>query len=403
MTRAAWGLLAVVLATSSAIPYFKYQRPVTEARESGQHYAVVDEAVWQHGLANLDDLRLYAGGKEIPYASKTMWGSRETEQKTVQVLQPATLGGNTTFLLDMSGVPEYDRVTLALRTRNFVAHARVEGQDDPHGSQWAKLGTSTLFDLSEEKLGHNSTLQIPVSTYKYLRVTMDGLVKPSDIQGGTAGIERAQEAVWRDLGSEPKQTQEGKDTVLTFAVPENIPVERVLFDIDAAQGNFQREIELQSDKGLAARVGEISRIHVQRNGKKIDVDRMSLFLGVQSSGQLRAVIHNGDDAPLKIARVRLQQYERRIYFDCDAGASLQLYYGDEKLDAPVYDYAKLFQSDANAVLLQISAEKANAAYTGRPDQRPWSERHPVVLWAAILAAVGILGGLAVRSIRSTSA
>jgi len=402
MTRATWGLLAAVLATSSAVPYFKYQRPLPEARESGQHYAVVDEAVWQHALPNLDDLRLYTAGKEIPYASKTMWGSRETEQKMVQVLQPAILGGSTTFLLDMSGVSEYDRVTLALRSKNFVAHAQVEGQDDPHGRQWAKLGTSTLFDLSDEKLGHNSTLQIPVSTYKYLRVTLDGLVKPSDIQGGTAGIERAQEAVWRDLVSEPKQTQEGKDTVLTFDVPANIPVERVLFDIDATQGNFQREIELQSDNRLTARVGEISRIHVQRNGKRIDVDRMSFFVAVKSNGQLRAVIHNGDDAPLRIARVRLQQYERRIYFDCDAGASLQLYYGDEKLGAPVYDYAKLFQNDANAGLLQISAEQANAAFSGRPDERPWSERHPAVLWAAILAAVGILGGLAVRSIKSTA-
>ncbi len=403
MTRATWGLLAAVLATSPAIPYFRYQRPLTVASESGQHYSVVDEAVWQHALPNLDDLRLYAAGKEIPYAGKTMWGSRETEQKAVQILQPASLGGNTTFLVDMSGVPEYDRVTLALRTKNFVAHAQVEGQEDPHGSKWAKLGASTLFDLSDEKLGHNSTLQIPASTYKYLRVTVDGIVKPSDIQGSTAGIERAQEAVWRDLAGEPKQTQEGKDTVLTFAVPENIPVERVLFDIDATQGNFQREIELQGEKGLTTRVGEISRIHVQRNGKRIDVDGMSFFVDVRSNGHLRAVIHNGDDAPLKIARVRLQQYERRIYFDCDAGASPQLYYGDEKLDAPVYDYAKLFQTDANAGLLQIGAEQANAAYSGRPDDRPWSERHPAVLWAAIIAAVAILGGLAVRSIRSTAA
>jgi len=403
MMRAPWGLLAVVLAASPAISYFKYQRPVTAALESGQHYAVLDEAIWQHALPNLDDLRLYSTGKEIPYARKTMWDSRKTEQKKVQLFQPATLGGNTTFLLDMLGVPEYDRITLALRTKNYVAHARVEGQDDPHGSHWANLGTTTLFDLSDEKLGHNSSLQIPASTYKYLRVTMDGLVKPSDIQGGTAGIERAQEAVWRDLSSELKQSQEGKDTVLMFAIPENIPVERVMFDVDSAQGNFQREIELQSDEGSVTRVGEISRIHVQRNGKRIDVDHMSFSLAVMNNGQLRAVIHNGDDAPLRIARVRLQQYERRIYFDCDAGASLQLYYGDEKLEAPVYEYAKLFENDVNAGLIQIGAEEANAAYAGRPDERPWSERHPVVLWAAILAAVGVLGGIAVRSIRSTAA
>ena len=270
----------------------------------------------------------------------------------------------------MSGVPEYDRITLAVGTKNYVAHARVEGQDDSHGPQWANLGTTTLFDLSQEKLGHNSTLQIPVSTYNYLRVTVDGLVKPSDILGATAGIERAQEAVWRDLSSESKQTQEGKDTVLTFAVPENAPVERVMLAIDPAQGNFQREIEMQAGKEPTAGVGEISRIHMHRNGGKIDVEQTWLTLHTTSQGVLRAVIHNGDDAPLKITRARLQQYERRIYFDSDAGASVALYYGDDKLNAPVYDYAKLFQSDASAAQLQLGAEGSNAAYTRPPRRSP---------------------------------
>jgi hypothetical protein len=402
MTRTTWVLLAVLLATSPAITYFKYERQIGTPSASGQHYAVMDETAWQHALPNLDDLRLYASGKEMPYARRTMWGSRETEQKNVRLLQPGTLGGKTQFLLDMAGVSEYDRITLVLNTKNYVAHARVEGQDDSHGRQWASLGTTTLFDLSEEKLGHNSTLQIPVSTYKFLRVTVDGLVKPSDVQRVTAGIVRAQEAVWRDLSSEPKQSQEGKDTVLTFAVPENIPVERVMLAIDPAQGNFQREMEMQNDARSTTGIGEVSRIHMQRNGGKIDVDQTWLSLSATSQGHLRAVIHNGDDAPLRITRARLQQYERRIYFDCDAGASLALYYGDEKLNAPLYEYAKLFQTDVSAGQMQLGAEEVNAVYTGRPDDRPWSERHPAVLWAAILAAVAILGGIAVRSIKTAS-
>jgi Protein of unknown function (DUF3999) len=402
MMKTAWGFLFVILATSPAISYFKYERQIGTASASGQHYAVVDETVWPHALPNLDDLRLYAAGKEIPYARRTMRGSRETEQKTVRLLQPGTLQGKTQFLLDMSSVSEYDRITLMLKTKNYVAHARVDGQDDAHGTQWANLGTTTLFDLSDEKLGHNSTLQIPVSTYKYLRVTVDGFVKPSDVQSATAGIERAQEAVWRDLNSEPNQTQEGKDTVLTFAVAENVPVERVMLAIDPAQGNFQREIEVQSDKELTNGVGEISRIHMQRNGGKIDVDQTWFSLSAARQGQLRAVIHNGDDAPLRITRARLQQYERRIYFDCDAGTSLALYYGDDKLDAPVYDYAKLFQVDASAAEMQMIAEEVNAGYTGRPDDRPWSDRHPAVLWAAIFAAVAILGTIAMRSIKAAA-
>jgi hypothetical protein len=68
----------------------------------------------------------------------------------------------------------------------------------------------------------------------------------------------------------------------------------------------------------------------------------------------------------------------------------------------VYDYTKLFQADANAGQVQMGAEEVNAVYSGRPDDRPWSERHPAVLWGAILAAVALLGGIAVRSIKTAT-
>jgi len=402
MTRTTLGLLAALLAASSSTSYFNYQRQLQAINSSGQHYAVVDETIWQHARQDLDDLRIYSAEKEIAYRLTIEQGSSETEQKQCRVLQPGTVGGKTQFLLDMSGIPEYDRIELKLGTKNFVAHARVEGEDDPHGTKWAVLGTTTLYDLSDERLGHNSTLQIPLTTYKYLRVTVDSPVKPSEVQGGTAGITRAQKAVWRDLSGDPKQTQEGKDTILTFSIPGNVPVERVILSVDPGQQNFLRGMEVQGDKGQWFGTGEIRRVHMQRNGQKIDTEQPSLDIRATSQGTLKVIIHNGDDAPLKITGARLQQYERRIYFDADSGARARLYYGDAKLESPVYDYAKLFQKDANASQVPLGDEEANATYTGRPDERPWSERHPAVLWVAIVAAVLILGSIALRSMKGAT-
>ena len=402
MTRTTLGLLAALLAASSFTSYFNYQRQLQAMNSSGQHYAVVDETIWQHARPDLDDLRIYSAEKEIAYRLTIEQGSSETEQKQCRVLQPGTVGGKTQFLLDMSGIPEYDRIELKLGTKNFVAHARVEGEDDPHGTKWAVLGTTTLYDLSDERLGHNSTLQIPLTTYKYLRVTVDSPVKPSEVQGGTAGITRAQKAVWRDLSGDPKQTQEGKDTILTFSIPGNVPVERVILSVDPGQQNFLRGMEVQGDKGQWFGTGEIRRVHMQRNGQKIDTEQPSLDIRATSQGTLKVIIHNGDDAPLKITGARLQQYERRIYFDADSGARARLYYGDAKLESPVYDYAKLFQKDANASQVPLGDEEANATYTGRPDERPWSERHPAVLWVAIVAAVLILGSIALRSMKGAT-
>jgi hypothetical protein len=400
--RAILGLLATLLIAGPSISYFKYQRQLQASNSSGQHYVVADETLWQHARPDLGDLRLYSAEREIPYALEIERGSSESEQREFRVLQPGTVGGKTQLFLDMSGVPEYDRIELKLATKNFVAHARVEGQDDLHGADWAVLGTTTLYDLSDEKLGRNSTLQIPLATYKYLRVTVDSSVRPMDVQSGTAGITRAQKAVWRTVGSDPSQAQQGKDTVLIFSVPANVPVERVALEIDPAQRNVKREMEIQDDKGQSYGSEEISRVHMKRSGKKIDVEQTFADVEATSQGSLRAIIHNGDDLPLKITGARLQQFERRIYFDSGSGTQAKLYYGDEKLVAPIYDYAKLFRKDADATQVQLGAEAMNAAYTGRPDERPWSERHPAVLWVAIIAAVLILGGIALRSMRAAT-
>lgn len=372
------------------------------ASSAGQRYIVVDDAMWQHARPDLGDVRLYSTSNEIAYTLDTERGGAEVEQKEIRVLQPATIGGKTQFLLDMEGIAEYDRVALRLATRNFVAHAVVSGQDDAHGSHWALLGSTTLYDLSDERLGRNSALQFPLSTYKFLQVSVDNLVKPADVQGGTAGITRSEKAVWRAVGSGFEVAQQGKDTVLTFSLPRNAPVERIVFDLDPAQPNFRRDLEIEGAQGSWTTTGELARVHMQRGGRKIDVEQTTVYAGGRGP-QLKTIIHNGDDAPLKINGARLEQYERRVYFDAMPGTPITLYYGDGRLSGPVYDYAKLFQKDTAASPADLGSETANATYAAHPDGRPWSERHPAVLWAAILAAVLVLGVLALKSMRSTAA
>ena len=110
------------------------------------------------------------------------------------------------------------------------------------------LGTTTLYDLTDERLGHNSTLQIPCKRLTNICAYRRQRCETVGVQSGTAGITRSQKAAWRELPSEPRQEQQGKNTVMTFSVPANAPVDRLTLDIDAAQKNFRREIEIRGDQ-----------------------------------------------------------------------------------------------------------------------------------------------------------
>ena len=395
-------LLVFILAIASSAVHSKYQRRVN-VLATGQNYIAIDETIWTHARSDLGDLRITSADTEIPHAIQVQRGSFEQDRRELMVFQQASVAGKTQFLIDMSGLADYDHVQLKLATKNFVAHARVEGQDDPHDKTWAGLGGTILYDLSRENLGSNMMLRIPRATFRYLRVTIDGPVPPADVEGALSESAQEHPAVWRDVNASSAQTQSGKDSIFTFSLSDRVPVERVIFAIRSSAPNFRRDVEIRDDKDGWLGSGQIERVHMVRAGQKIDSEQQSVTFSADGHRTIRVIVHNGDDRPLSFDGARLQQLERRAYFDMPAPAELQLYYGDEKLNPPVYDYAKLFQQNKNAVAAQLGAETSNTAFTERADERPWSERHPAVLWTAIIAAVLGLGTVALRSMKTAAA
>src|SRR5258708_27276918 len=185
--------LALTIVVGPAIAYFQYSRPVHVAG-GGQHYIVVDEVLWDHSCSGLDDLRLYDAQKEVPIVQEIERGSSEMVRKDVRVLAPGTIGGRTQWILDMEAQAEYARGELKIAAQDFVVKAEVEGQDDLHGGKWVLLNKTVLYDLSEDRLGGNRTLRLPVTTYRYLRVTCEGQIKPQEITGAPASCRREQHA-----------------------------------------------------------------------------------------------------------------------------------------------------------------------------------------------------------------
>jgi hypothetical protein len=118
-----------------------------------------------------------------------------------------------------------------------------------------------------------------------------------------------------------------------------------------------------------------------------------------SYGQITLSIDNGDNPPLAITAAEPLAFEQRIYFAPQGKTTLRLYYGDAKLSPPIYDYARFFHLDTALAQAQLGAGSSNPEYAGRPDDRPWSERHTGILWTAMLVVVFSLSVLAFRGLR----
>jgi hypothetical protein len=386
-----------------AIPYFSNVRQVHVAQPDRQNFFIVDEELWHYSRPDLADLRLYDGESPVQYALSEQRAGISSEEVEAKILNLGSVSGHTEFDLDTEGLAEYDRIRLRLDARDFVATASVSGGAAPGKAAEVMLPPSTLYDFTKEQLGSNSQLKLPASSFRYLHIRLSPGIRPEQVKGAAIYNLREQKAAWTKVGSCAAPQAKQRVTLITCTVPVRVPLSRILLQIAPAQVNFRRTVSVEDAKGVQVASGEISRVRVNRAGTLVTNEELAVNVAVNvidSSGQLTLTIDNGDNPPLTVLSAQPLSIERRIYFDPQGKTALSLYYGDEKLPAPVYDYARFFQLDAAPAEAQLGPGEHNAQYTGRPDDRPWSEQHKVILWGAMLLAVLALAVLALRGLRA---
>ncbi len=414
---AIFAVLATGLAAAPETSYFTRTREISPNSRAATNYFIVDSEILQHARPDLSDLRIYDGDTQVPYAMVVQAAGVQTSEREAKILNLGLVGGNTEFDLDLSQTTQYNHIRLTLDAKDFLVTARVYGKDALTAGPSVDLGVSTLYDFSRESLGSNTTLRLATASFRYLHVKVTAGIRPQQVKGAAVyGLEE-KKAYWTDVGScgAPRQVQPsaGKTsqnapskptTVVECELPASSQVDQVELQVAAGQVNFRRPVSVTEtgaggQDALVAATGDISRVQMKRGGAVVNSEQLAIPFRRSLAAHFLVTIDNGDDAPLALERVQPQAVERRVFFTPKGESRLRLYYGDDKLDAPTYDYAKFFHDDVSASPASLGLAESNTAFTSRPDDRPWSERNKLVMWVAMIAAVAGLGFLALRGLK----
>jgi hypothetical protein len=412
MRVAAALLLALTVATPE-IKYFRYQRPIPmPEQKSGQACMALEGAVFAHSAPGLPDLRLYRDRSEVPYLLHQA-APPDERPETVLPLNAGVRGNQADFDVEMPG-GRYSNVELALAGEDFVAAVTVTGSQTEGGAE-TLIGTYTVFDLTRQKLGRGMMLALPESDYRYLHFRIKGPVKAENIRGIRVARVVEQKLRYVQVALTGPGVVRDRATVLTVAVPAHVPVDRIVFTPSAQPSVFNRTVRvtyapLNETSEHPAREeflaeGSLLRMHGVQHGHRIDQERLAVEIpigGRDETATWTITIDNGDDAPLRIESARLEMVERDLCFDANASGSMTLYYGDGALAPPHYDYGVLTVAQTNAIAVVAGAETANPDYQPRPDERPFTEKHPWLLWAALCVVIVVLGGVTLRTIKKSA-
>jgi hypothetical protein len=391
-----------------SLPYFASVREIRISRPDLQNFFVVDAELWAHSRPDLGDLRLYDGQSSVQYELSEQRAGTAWEEVDAKILNLGTVSGRTEFDLDTQGLAEYDRIRLRLDAHDFVATASVSGGSASGKAAGVELPPTTLFDFTKEQLGSNSVLKMPRSSFRYLHVRLSGGILPQQVKGAGIANLREQQASWTNAGSCAAPRAKQRTTEIACEILPKVPLNRILFRVEPAQVNFRRTVSVEDASGIQISSGEITRVRVNRAGTLVTYEELAVKLNPFNAvdlnnggrGHLILAVDNGDNPPLTILAAEPLSLERLVYFDPQGKSALSLYYGDEQLPAPAYDYAHFFHLDPSPAEAQLGPGGHNPQYTGRPDKRPWSERHTSILWGAMIMAVLALSALALRGLRT---
>jgi len=422
--------------TPGQAPFFHYQRsislpPAGSSPTPRQACVILDAATFAHAEPFLKDLRLSAtdtsGPHEIPYVL-TLSEAQGTDSEPARILNLGTRGRTLDFDLAMPLRP-YTEVVLDLASENFLATAVVSGTQTPGPTGGTLLGSFNLFDLTGQHLSRNTTLHLQESSFPFLHISLTATpagvantfsptpqslpqTLPQMLQGATVPPSREAQILFTVAAQTSDFQQQhdtrGNRTVARFNLPQRVPIERVSFTLaPGSHTNFSRDVHISthtsgvpSDPGDDI-TGTIQRVKLTAGTHEINQQQLSipatLGANLQQPAEVEAAINNGDDPPLDLASVQLEMRQRSLCFQAPAAQQLTLFYGDPQLPAPVYDLARTYTPSTNSAVAHLGPEELNPTWRPRPDVRPYTERHPHLLWVVLLITICALALVAFRS------
>lgn len=383
---------------------WRYSRSIGEPHYGGPAEIVIPADLFVHSENGLADLRLIdERGSEVPY-------DLYVEKEPIALVQ-----SGSAIIHENSFVPgKFTQIVLEVEKNAFFHNTLKIETTEPEFMNWVEVAVSDDMDLwrianprapisrfRREGLEGNQTIHYPDASARFLRLRIEEPAHQFSVTGAqilyyyTRESERSSIPV--KFVAEPSPTT-GITRWTADLGSNGIPVTEVAFETSTPE-LFRAVRILSSRDGKEWETRSEGEIYRYNLGEK---SQESLHIGFTEffGGRFwRVEILNGSDAPLSSVALSLMMIPRRVFFQPASGRSYRLIYGNHKAAVPRYDLQKIwtYKGKPAALIIKPSPEEITSNYA---DPRPFTERHPNLLWVALGLAIVLLGYAALRALRT---
>ncbi len=363
-------------------------------------------SILAQALPGLEDLRIVDDSAAVvPYAL-LVEGSRQKETRVpVTIVDPGVVPGEYQQLVCNLGpnASASNEIHVETASRNFRRRVDVLASADRRKWVDVKLG-SHIFDQHEEFVYQNLRLVYPETTYRYiqLRMWLDG-GEPLKITGVRVSRVVRKEVLPERMAARIVRREEDADrkaTDLLFEADQANPHADACIPA-VAQENFQRRAEIawRDGEGIwrSSGAADIYRFKIENQFE----ENLRIPLAELTAREARLRIWNQDSPPLDVVSIVLERMPRVVVFSWNPRKNYRLFLGCSTAKRPFYDVEPVVRrlDVSDLPRCEGGAVMPNAAFKEPKESRPWTEKHPVLLWTGLCVGVLLLGWILLRTLR----
>lgn len=375
--------------------------PVQESRLVRFRFPFVSYSQAKPGF---DDTRIIdESGIEIAFVLQAHTGETSREWRSSRIVEIGYVPGRYTQVEIDTGNDDklHNSVEVETGEKNFYALVEVALSDDRVEWRIARE-KAPLYRFQSDGLQGTQTVPYPESRSRWLRLRISGHPAQFPLTECRTAFTVTEPAELEDIGMEAVP---GVHTVagesrweLRFA--EAAPLAGVRFSTPVAEFHRPVVIEAGAEIDALQQVGE-DEIYRYRsvNDPELTRSRLSFPFPETRARVWRFRVLNRGDQPLQNLDLYALDIPRWLVFRQEPGHTYRLLYGNARATSSTYDLAIVTPREEldNAALVSVGAERRNPEYVS---PEPWTERNPLLLWAALGLSVGVLAWLAFRSLRN---
>ena len=384
---------------------WRYSRSIEVTNPSAPARIDVPFDLYGHSEHDLSDVRIIdETGAETPFLFYGPQFQPPIENRAATLGERSFLPNQyTQLVIDLGPATGFHNgVEIRTPQTNFINWVEIAVSDD--ASTWRIVkDRAPISSFQAENIAGSRLVRYPDTNARYIRERIFEPAHRFPVSSVAVSFSREPKAAPQEtlpvvLEIDPRAPKTSTRWTVDLG-QSKIPVDGVRFA--TAQPQFFRVVRLQSSDDNENWVeycnGEIYRY--KQGEKQAESLQVTTPFVYWKPRYWRIEILNANDAPLAGITATLLATPRALLFFPQPGHAYRILYGNDTAKQPTYDLARTFDPHAGpeAGATTLANEVATANFL---DTRPFTERHPYVLWIAFLFAVAALGYAALRALKA---